>query len=360
VDAADFKQEDFEQEDFEQEDFEQEDNLTDCTHGKLEANHFPVYSSMIVLAIASLLDYLIGDPWGWLHPVQVMGWLIGQYTHVSLKRLKHPLSLKIAGVILALGMIGGSGLAGWLMVQAAGLVHWSVAIAISSILLASCFAGRSLRTAAEDVLKPLNAEDLITARSKLSLYVGRDTAQLTAPDILRAVFETVTENATDGVMAPLFWAIAGAFTPIGSVPLALAYKAASTLDSMVGYQEAPYTHLGWFSARLEDYLTWVPCRLTVLTLSLLSGKPKYVWQVCCRDAPQDPSPNAGWSECAYAAVVGVQVGGINVYKGIVKPKPLLGNPIYPITPERIGQAMGLTRSIFLVWVAIALLFLYLI
>jgi adenosylcobinamide-phosphate synthase len=312
------------------------------------------------LAIASFLDYLIGDPWNWLHPVQVIGWMISRYTHFALKLLKHPLSLRIAGVILGLGMIGGSGLAGWLIVQAASFVHWSVAIAISSILLASCFAGRSLRAAAEDVFQPLNTGDIATARSKLRLYVGRDTAQLTEPEILRAVFETVTENATDGVMAPLFWAIAGAFTPIGSVPFALAYKAASTLDSMVGYREAPYTHLGWFSARLEDYLTWIPCRLTVLSLSLLSGKPKYVWQICCRDAPQDPSPNAGWSECAYAAVVGVQVGGMNIYKGVVKHKPLLGNPIHPITPARIEQAMGLTRSMFLIWVAIAILTLWLI
>ncbi|MBD2057469.1 cobalamin biosynthesis protein [Oculatella sp. FACHB-28] len=311
------------------------------------------------LAIASLLDYLIGDPWNWLHPVQVIGWMISRYTHLVLKQFESPLSLRIAGVILGLGMIGGSGVAGWLIVQVTGWIHWGGAIAVSSILLASCFAGRSLRTAAQDVLQPLKTGDLATARSKLSLYVGRDTAQLTEPEILRAVFETVTENATDGVMAPLFWAIIGAFTPIGSVPFALAYKAASTLDSMVGYREAPYTHLGWFSARLEDYLTWIPCRLMVLTLSLLSGKPKYVWQICCRDAPQDPSPNAGWSECAYAAVVGVQVGGVNVYKGTVKHKPLLGDSIHPITPARIEQAMELTRWMFLIWVAIAILTLWL-
>jgi adenosylcobinamide-phosphate synthase len=318
------------------------------------ANH----SAILELAIASLLDYLIGDPWNWLHPVQVMGWIINQYTHFALKWLKHPLSLRIAGVILGLGMIAGSGIAGWLILQAASLIHWGVAIAISSILLASCFAGRSLRSAAEDVLQPLNQGDLAAARSKLSLYVGRDTVQLSEPQILRAVFETVTENATDGVMAPLFWAIAGAFTPIGSVPFALAYKAASTLDSMVGYREAPYTHLGWFSARAEDYLTWIPCRLTVLTLSLLSGKPQSVLQICRRDAPQDPSPNAGWSECAYAAVVGVQVGGANVYKGIVKHKPLLGEPLHPITPAGIEQAMGLNRTMVLIWVAIALLTLW--
>ena len=179
--------------------------------------------------------------------------------------------------------------------------------------------------------------------------MGRDTENLSKAEVLRAVLETVTENATDGVMAPLFYAIVGAFLPIGSVPLALGYKAASTLDSMVGYREPPYTHIGWFSARLEDGLTWVPCRLTVLTLALLSGRLRQVLQICQRDAPQDPSPNAGWSECAYAAVLGVQVGGSNPYKGIVKHKPLLGNATHPITAEVIAQATRLTRRIILIW-----------
>jgi adenosylcobinamide-phosphate synthase len=175
---------------------------------------------------------------------------------------------------------------------------------------------------------------------------------LPEPEILRAVLETVTENATDGVMAPLFWAIVGAFTPLGSVFFALAYKAASTLDSMVGYRDAPYAHIGWCSARLEDGLTWIPCRLTVISLALLSGKPFHVWQLCQRDAPQDPSPNAGWSECAYAAALGVQVGGANRYRGVEKHKPLLGESVRSITPEVIQQAMGLTRLSVLIELAI--------
>lgn len=316
----------------------------------------------IVLAIAALLDSLIGDPWNWLHPVQVMGWVISRYTRFVLARFSQPSLRRVAGVMLGIGLIGGSGLVGWLMVWAASLVHPIAGVAIATILLASCFAGRSLRNAANDVLHPLLTPDktssqdelLDIARSRLSRYVGRDTQSLSEPEILRAMFETVTENAVDGVMAPLFWAIVGALTPIGSVPVALAYKAASTLDSMVGYKEAPYTDLGWFSAKTEDVLTWVPCRLTVLSLALLSGKARRVWQICRRDAPQDPSPNAGWSEAAYAAVVGVQVGGANVYKGVTKYKPLLGDPTHPITVDRIEQAMGLTRTLFLTWLAIAL------
>ncbi len=309
----------------------------------------------LVLAMAAVLDYLIGDPWNWLHPVQVIGWGISRYTQVAFKVLSDPLALRVAGIVLGISAIVGSGLVGWLIVWAARWAKPGLGLAVESVLLASCFAGRSLRRAAADVLQPLGQGDLEMARSRLALYVGRDTEALSEPEILRAVLETVTENATDGVMAPLFYAILGAFLPMGSASLALAYKAASTLDSMVGYREAPYTELGWFSAQFEDRLTWIPCRLAVLTLSLLSGRPRQVWQICWRDARQDPSPNAGWSECAYAAILGVQVGGNNSYRGVLKQKPVLGDPVCPITPERIEQAMQLTRWSFLLWLSIACL-----
>jgi adenosylcobinamide-phosphate synthase len=308
----------------------------------------------VVLAIAAVLDYCIGDPWNWLHPVQVMGWAIQSYTKACLQRWQNPRMLKLAGIGLAIGLIGGSGAIGWLIVQAARWIHPWVGVGIESVLLASCLAGRSLRAAAEEVLQPLAQGDLPTARRQLSRYVGRDTDSLSEAELLRAILETVTENATDGVMAPLFFALLGSFLPIGAVPLALAYKAASTLDSMVGYREAPYLNLGWASARIEDGLTWLPCRLTVLTLALLSGRPLHVLALCWRDAPQDPSPNAGWSECAYAAVLGVQMGGTNQYKGVIKFKPLLGNCGHPIKPEVIEQATRLTRRNVLIWLAIGL------
>ena len=358
----------------------------------IAANSLPTAT---VLLMAASLDYIIGDPWGWPHPVRVMGWVISQYTQFVLKRwnrkqepeqatskewkdttpsTEQEASTNIpeensalvqwqrrcAGILLAVGLILGSGLAGWLIVRGANWIHPWVAVAVESILLASCLAGRSLRDAAADVLQPLAAGQLIQARSQLSQYVGRDTEKLDQPEILRAILETVTENATDGVTAPLFYAIIGAFLPgVGSVPLALAYKAASTLDSMVGYRVEPYTDLGWFSAKLEDYLTWLPCRLTVITLALLSGKPQQVWRLCLRDAIKDPSPNSGWSECAYAAILGVQLGGTNWYQGVAKSKPLLGDPVYPITREKIDQALGLTRYCVLIWLggAIAALFL---
>ena len=308
-----------------------------------------------VLILAALLDYLIGDPWGWPHPVRAMGWVISRLSKLALQYCQNPLSQSLAGIFLGMIVMIGSGLVGWILVQSAKWIHPFLGIVVESILVASCFAFKSLGNAATEVLQPLINGELETARQVLSNYVGRDTANLSAAEILRAILETVTENATDGVMAPLFYTIIGAFIPvIGAAPLALAYKASSTLDSMVGYKELPYTYLGWFSARWEDGFTWLPCRLTVITLSLLSLKPVNVWRICCRDAIKDPSPNSGWSECAYAAVLGVQMGGINWYGGVAKDKPLLGDAIYPITQDSIYKALQLTQYAFLLWLGIAI------
>jgi adenosylcobinamide-phosphate synthase len=310
----------------------------------------------IVLILAATLDYLIGDPWGWLHPVQVMGWIISAYTQWVTTTWKSAIARKIAGVFLGLGLILGSGGVGWLLVWGATQFHPIFGVSIATIILASCFAGRSLRIAAVDVLHPLTAGDLETARTKLSLYVGRDTEDLSPTEIFRAILETVAENTTDGVTAPLFYAIVGAFMPgVGSVPLALAYKAASTLDSMIGYKKEPYLDIGWFNAQLEDYFTWLPCRLTVLSLALLSGHPQRVISLCRRDATQDPSPNSGWSECAYAAVLQVQLGGKNSYGGVIKEKPLLGDATKPITAETVYLALGWMQTIFLAWLGLAII-----
>jgi adenosylcobinamide-phosphate synthase len=309
-----------------------------------------------VLFAAAILDFALGDPWGWPHPVRVMGWSISHYSQWVLSRFKQPAALKIAGFILALGLVLGSASVAWTIVRSAyRWTPWGWSIEV--ILLASCFAGRSLKSAAEDVLRPLKAGSLQKARATLSQYVGRDTNNLSEAEILRAILETVAENATDGVMAPLFYAILGLAVPqIGPVPFAIAYKAASTLDSMVGYRDEPYTHLGWFSAKLDDVLTWLPCRLNVLTLGAISGKINAVCRLCQRDAHKDPSPNSGWSECAYAAILGVQLGGLNTYRGVLKLKPLLGKPRRPITPERIQLALRLMRNSFVTWVAFAITF----
>ncbi len=312
-------------------------------------------ATIIVLVFAAIVDYVIGDPWGWLHPVQVMGWLISRYSNFVLSICQGKKQRRCAGVILGLGLIISSGMVGWSINLIKYHLDPFLGIFLEIILLASCLAGRSLRLAAFDVLIPLREGNIDLGRRKLSQYVGRDTANLSPEEIWRATLETVSENAIDGVTAPLFYAIAGAFFPgVGSVALALAYKAASTLDSTVGYQQEPFTDMGWFSAKCEDLLTWIPCRLTVLTLAILSGKPIVVLSICHRDAPQDPSPNSGWSECIYAAILGVQLGGKNTYQGVIKEKPLLGDPINSITSQTIEKALTLTRICCLLWLGLGM------
>jgi adenosylcobinamide-phosphate synthase len=307
-------------------------------------------SIALTLIAAASLDYLIGDPWGWLHPVQVMGWMIDRWSKFTWKYLKQPIFKKISGIGLFLVMVVSSALGSWLFFHVLRSIQPVVAQILEIILLASCLAGRSLRQAAQDVLIPLKAGDVEEARLRLKKYVGRDTDRLTTTEIYRAILETVAENATDGVTAPWFYALLGASLPaVGPVPLALAYKAASTLDSMVGYLKEPYKDLGWCSAQVEDVLTWLPCRLTVLTLALLSGRPVQVLEICQRDARQDPSPNSGWSECVYAAILGVQLGGDNYYQGELRTKPLLGNNNQIIEAGQIDRALNLTRQVFLIW-----------
>jgi adenosylcobinamide-phosphate synthase len=313
---------------------------------------FSVDLATTTLVTASAIDYIVGDPWGWPHPVRVMGWAISIGTKVICHYCKTPSAQRLAGVLLAICIVGGSGFVSWGLVHLALQVNYWLGFSLQCIMLASCFAGKSLRDAAIAVLSPLEAGNLQQARDRLGLFVGRDTENLNEAEILRATLETVAENSTDGVIAPLFYAA------IGGLPLAMAYKAASTLDSTIGYREHPYTYVGWFSAKLEDILTWLPCRYTILSVALVSGRPPKVWQICCRDAPQDPSPNSGWSECAFAAALGVQLGGVNTYRGVVKHKPLLGDAIAPIKPETIKQALRLMQISTLLLLTIAAIAIY--
>ncbi|AFZ04228.1 adenosylcobinamide-phosphate synthase CbiB [Calothrix sp. PCC 6303] len=313
--------------------------------------NFPIY----IFIFAATLDFLIGDPVSWLHPVQVMGWFISKLSQLALKFCHNRFSQRFAGVVIGVTLILGSGVVAGLIIHFVTAIHPLVGMIFQIIMLSSCFALGSLTNAAKSVLNSLATGDIEQTRSILSGYVGRDTANLTEAEILRAVLETVAENATDGVMAPLFYAIVGGFIPfIGALPFAFAYKASSTLDSMIGYKTEPYIHIGWFSARFEDYFTWIPCRFAIITLALISAKPGEVWRICRRDAPQDPSPNSGWSESAYAAVLGVQMGGVNSYQGITKYKPLLGDSIYPIKAQTIYKALQLTRNSFLLWLGVSI------
>jgi adenosylcobinamide-phosphate synthase len=281
---------------------------------------------------------------------------IKQYTQVIFRGVSSPLGQRIAGVLLGIGLpLLSAGLIA-LIVNASEMISPILGFGITTIAISSCWATRSLRQAAEAVINPLSKGNLDDAREQLQHYVGRDTASLSAAEILRALLESVSENATDGVFAPLFYSLCGLFiSPTWGVAAAFAYKSLSTLDSMVGYRTAPYTHLGWCSARLEDAATWLPCRLTVVTIAVISGHFLQVIRICQRDAPADPSPNSGWSECAYAAALGIQLGGLNYYQGKPSYKPLLGNNLEPITLNKLTIALNLTRYGFLIWLGAGLI-----
>ncbi len=303
-------------------------------------------SPWIFLA-AWVLDRIVGDPVRWVHPVQVMGWLISRWRDWSFTYLKDaPFLLRLSGVALTLLLTLGSAAVVWVVIFGAGLIHPLFSWGTEVVILASGLAGRSLQDAAWAVLKPLAAGNLSQARETLAIYVGRDTENLDSSEVLRAVVETVAENTTDGVLAPLFWAV------IGGAPLVMAFKAASTLDSMIGYRQGLYEPFGWAGARLDDVLNWVPARLMALSVGVLSGKLGTVIRIVQRDAGQDPSPNAGVSIAAFAAALGVRLGGENSYRGEKKIKPFLGDALYPLTQETAQQTLKLLDRLQILWLVI--------
>jgi adenosylcobinamide-phosphate synthase len=300
---------------------------------------------------ALLLDFVLADPWEWFHPVQAMGWAIAQGQTLILRYCPQPWQQQVGGAILTSILVGVSYSYAAIAIELASRWHTWAGTAVHILLLASCLGAKSLRLAALSVLAPLERGDWMEARQQLSRYVGRDTSALDEVEICRALVETVAENTPDGATAPLFYGL------IGGAPLAFAYKAISTLDSMVGYRHPPFTHLGRFPARLEDALTWLPCRLTVLTLALWSDRPLLFWRRCQQDARKDPSPNSGWSEAAFAWQLGIRLGGSNVYRGIPTVKPFLGVVQRPLTSAVVLAALGWLRQVLATWIAaIALLY----
>ena len=256
---------------------------------------------------AVLLDRLIGDPSWLLHPVVVMGWWIQRLRRCAEDWAgDQPFRLRLSGGVITLTLVLGSGSVGWCLERLIWLpAPWPwFGNLVLTIGLASALAARSLAVSVRSVLEALPSEataDLTPARQKLAWIVGRDVERLDEAGILRAAAETASENAVDGIFAPLFWMGIGlliwAFVPTGPGPLALAwaFKASSTLDSMLGYKHGRLGWLGTAGARLDDLLTWLPCRLVMLTLPLVS-RPWTSWfalvSAAERDGASDPSPNA--------------------------------------------------------------------
>ncbi len=278
-----------------------------------------------VLALALILDLLLGDP-RWLpHPVVFMGKLIATLEKVLRKLRGHEL---LAGFVLLMTTVGTSAAIAWLLLWASSALHPLAGFLVAAMVAYTCLATRSLHNESALVAKALTAGDLPLARQKLSHIVGRDTADLSEAEIWRAVIETVAENTTDGIIAPLFWLTAGG--PVA----AIAYKAVSTLDSMVGYKNDRYLLFGRASARMDDLLNFIPARLTALLMIMaapLAGlSSTRALRITLRDRLNHPSPNSGHSEAAAAGALGVQLGGRAFYGGKESWKQTIGDPDAPL------------------------------
>jgi len=287
----------------------------------------------LIIFLALLLDLLIGDPHWLPHPVVAMGRLIHLLDRV-LRRVW--LNERVAGVLLLLVVVISSSGITWILLKTLTamlpLAGWVAAVLISS----TCLAARSLHKESARVATALLAGDLPAARRYLSFIVGRDTDQLEESEIWRGVVETVAENTSDGIIAPLFW------LTIGGPVAAIAYKAVSTLDSMVGYRNRRYLQLGWASARMDDLLNYVPARISALLLILsspLAGlSTSNAARITVRDRLKHPSPNSGHPEAAAAGALGVQFGGASSYNGASSLKEFIGDALQPLD-ERAYRGM---------------------
>jgi len=274
-----------------------------------------------LLLFALALDLLLGDPRFLHHPVVLIGRLIN-VLETGLRGLLP--YLRLAGMLLVLAVLVVSGGVTWLLLFAADWLHPWLGAAVTVYIAFTTLALRQLHKESAEVIRYVLADDLGSARTALSLIVGRETAQLDRDGILRACVETVAENTSDGVIAPLFYLF------IGGPVLAILYKATNTLDSMVGYYDDRYREFGWAAAKLDDLLNLLPARLTGL-LMVLAAFPVGLngWaalKVMLRDARKTSSPNAGFPEAAVAGALGVQLGGPAVYFGEKVDKPTLGDP----------------------------------
>lgn len=290
---------------------------------------------------AYAIDLLVGDPRWIPHPVVIIGRGISGLEAPLRKLGRGAVTERCAGAVLAAAVVGGTYLGTEALLRWAGSVSGPLRVLLAVWLLSTALAGRGLAASALAVYRPLRQGDLAAARRRLSHIVGRDTQALEEREIVRGTVETVAENTVDGVVSPLFYAV------LGGAPLALAYKAVNTLDSMVGYRNDRYRHFGWASARLDDLANYLPARLTgllmVVAARLLRLDAGGAVRCVRRDAGKHPSPNSGIPEAAVAGALGVRLGGLNHYGGQASFRPYLGEEGRPLSPEHILQAIGLLR-----------------
>lgn len=290
------------------------------------------------LSVGFFLDWFIGDPEGWWHPVRAVGWLIGVLER--LLRSLFPASKRgelAAGVVLALAVPAMTAAAAACFLRIMGALDPGLRFACSCVMCAWLLAARSLKTESMKVYRSLAARDLERARKELSMIVGRDTEGLTAEGITKAAVETVAENTSDGVIAPLCWTLI--LGPVGG----FFYKSVNTMDSMVGYKNEQYLYFGRAAARLDDLVNWIPARLTALLMILAAWiLPGFcgaqAWRIWMRDRKNHKSPNSAQAEAACAGALGVQLAGDARYFGRLVKKPTIGDSLRLIEREDIVRA----------------------
>jgi len=311
--------------------------------------------NLFMLLAAVLLDLFLGDPRRLPHPVVGIGRIISALEKILRRLVRNE---RLGGVLLLITVVGLTTTITLLLVKGASALHPYLSFAVSTWLSYTCLAAHSLHAESKLVADRLAAGDLEGARELLSRIVGRDTGNLDEPEIWRALVETVAENTSDGVIAPLF------FLMLGGPVLGLAYKAVNTLDSMVGYKNERYLHFGWASARFDDLANWLPARLTgllmvvVAPLAGLSGR--YSFRMMLRDGRNHSSPNSGIPEAATAGALGVQLGGVNSYFGTIVEKPTIGDPLRVLNSESYCGAIrlmyGSAALLIVLWGMVVLIF----
>lgn len=277
---------------------------------------------MIDIIIAVVIDFILGDPEGFPHPVKLFGKIISIEEVQVRKLFRGNNGLRLGGFfIVAINMF----LAFFIPFAILMLAQKSEIIyhILNIYFLYSCLAARCLRDEAVKIYRALGI-GIEEARYKLSFIVGRDTKDLSEGEITRATVETVAENTSDGVIAPLLFAM------IGGAPLALLYKMVNTMDSMLGYLNEKYKYIGFFPAKTDDVFNFIPARLTGILMNLsciLRYNMKNGFKIMIRDRKNHKSPNCAYPEGAVAGLLGVQLGGDNFYFGEIMKKPRIGDPL---------------------------------
>ena len=308
------------------------------------------------LITAYFLDLIIGDPYWLPHPVRTIGKIIEYLERILRKNNQNQRAEKIKGIFLTVITVGLSYYIIYFLIYIAGIISPGIKFAFSSFFIFTSLSTKNLGEEAFSVYRALKENNLELARERVSRIVGRDTRDLDENGIVRATVETVAENTVDGIISPLFYAV------LGGAPLAMAYKAVNTLDSMVGYKNEKYLYFGWFSAKLDDLANYLPARISVLLIPvaslMLRQRGLAALRAIFRDGKKSPSPNAGIPEAGFAGALGIQLGGVNFYQGVEEYRPVLGEKLKRKSSKDILQAIRLSYTVSTLMLLSSLAILY--